>query len=71
MNRGYAAQQRMPAEPPHPCGGRLRIHFQLPVCHNGLWLFDVFRFVHGGDGCFFPLAERSGVQGRIEISSAV
>jgi hypothetical protein len=23
---------------------RLRIHFQPPVCHNGLWLLDVFRF---------------------------
>ena len=40
----------MPAEPPHPCGGRLRIHFRPPVCHNDLWLLDVFRFIRGGVG---------------------
>ena len=30
--------------------GRLRIHFQPPVCHNGCWLLDVYRFVRGGVG---------------------
>ena len=37
-------------EQPRPRGGRLQIHFQPPVCHNGFWLFDVFRFVRGGVG---------------------
>ena len=56
--RATVVQHRMPAEPPHPCGGRLRIHFQPPVCHNSLWLLDVFRFVQGGDGRANPLGIR-------------
>jgi len=48
----------MPAEPLHPCGGRLRIHFQPPVCHNGLWLLDVFRFDQGRRRPHNPLVAR-------------
>ena len=43
-------KQRMPAEPPRPCGGRLRIHFPPPVCHNELWLRNVLRSFQGGVG---------------------
>jgi len=38
----------MPAEPPHPCGGRLRIHFQPPLCHNVQNYAAFFRFDRGG-----------------------
>lgn len=45
-----AARQHMPAEPPRPCGGRLRIHFPPPVYHNGPRLLDVFCFAQHGVG---------------------
>ena len=45
-----AAQQRTPGEPPHSCGGCLRIHFQPPLCHNDCCWLSVFRSVRGGVG---------------------
>lgn len=38
------------SRPPHPCDGRLRIHYQPPAWHNaGSWRLDAFRFA-GGSG---------------------
>ena len=45
-----AAQYRVPADPQHPCVVHLRSQFHPPVCYNGHWLLDVFRFDWGGVG---------------------